>query len=119
MADATYPQNRAYQRQDGRLVVPAGATMEVEVGATVTGLAAVVEQTALADLAGTLTGTVDGTIADVANIALSTGDTYTDTAVNNAVNTAIASVNLQLKELQTKLNAALQKLRDANVIADA
>lgn len=72
---------------------------------------------AVADLAGTLTGTVDGTLADVAAIALSTSDTYTDAAVNTAVNTAITATNLQLKELQTKVNALLAQLRVAAVIA--
>ena len=61
-------------------------------------------------LAGTLTGTVDGTLADVAAIALSTSNTYTDAAVNTAVNTAITSINLQLKELQTTLNAIISAL---------
>lgn len=68
---------------------------------------------AVAALAGTLTGTTDGTLADVADIALSTSNTYTDAAVNAAVNTAIAAVNLQLKELQTTLNAALASLKAA------
>lgn len=72
---------------------------------------------AVADLAGTLTGTTDGTITNVAAIALSTANTYTDAAVNTAVNAAITSVNLQLKELQTKLNAALAALRTAGVVA--
>lgn len=67
-------------------------------------------------LAGTLTGTVDGTIADVAAIALSTSDTYTDAAVNSAVNTAITSTNLQLKELQTKLNAVINALVTAGIM---
>jgi len=61
-------------------------------------------------LAGTLTGTVTGTMADVANIALSTANTYTDAAVNTAVNAAILQVNLELKELQTKLNALIDAL---------
>lgn len=71
------------------------------------------------NLAGTLTGTTDGTLADVADIAISTssGNTYADAAVNTAVNTAIASVNLQLKELQTKLNALMDDLRSAGLIA--
>lgn len=71
----------------------------------------------IGQLGGTLTGTVDGTLADVADIALSTSDTYTDSAVNSVVNTAIASVNLQLKELQTKVNALEQALEDAQVTA--
>lgn len=58
-------------------------------------------------LAGTLTGTVDSTMEDVAAIALSTSDTYTDAAVNAAVNTAITATNLQLKELQTTVNALI------------
>jgi predicted RecA/RadA family phage recombinase len=73
----------------------------------------------VAALAGTLTGTVDGTLADVAAIALSTSNTYTDAAVNSAVNTAITSTNLQLKELQTKLNAILTALKDAEIMASA
>lgn len=71
----------------------------------------------IGQLAGTLTGTVDGTLADVAAIALSTSDTYADSAVNTAVNTAITSVNLQLKELQTKVNALEQALEDAQITA--
>lgn len=69
-------------------------------------------------LTGTLTGTVDGALADVAAIALSTSDTYTDADVNTAVNTAITSVNLQLKELQTKVNAVIAALVTAGIIAD-
>jgi len=67
---------------------------------------------AVTALAGTLTGTVDGTLADVAAIALSTagGNTYSDSAVNTAVNAAITSLNLQLKEIQTVLNAVIVQL---------
>lgn len=64
----------------------------------------------VAELGGTLTGTVTGSMADVADIALSTSNTYTDAAVNAAVNAAIAEVNLQLKELQTQLNALIAAL---------
>jgi len=71
---------------------------------------------AVASLAGTLTGTTDGTLADVADIALSTTDTYTDAAVNTAVNAAILATNLQLKEIQTTLNALLASLRTSNII---
>jgi len=74
--------------------------------------------TSQADLTGTLTGTVDGALANVADIALSTTDTYTDSAVNTAVNAAILDVNLQLKELQTALNAILPA-NDGVVIATA
>ncbi len=99
----------------GSIEAKSGATITVNAGANVTGLAKTT--TALADLGGTLTGAVDGDLADVADIALDTSNTYTDAAVNGAVNTAIASVNLQLKELQAKLNAALAKLRTSGVIA--
>lgn len=58
-----------------------------------------------AALTGTLTGITDGALADVADIALSTLDTYSDAAVNSAVNAAILATNLQLKELQTQVNA--------------
>lgn len=79
----------------------------------------VASQGAISSLAGSLTGTVDGTIADVAAIALSTagGNTYTDAVVNSAVNTAITSVNLQLKELQTKLNEAIARLANSGFSA--
>lgn len=60
-----------------------------------------------ADLAGTLTGSVDGTMEDIADIALSTGNTYTDAAVNTAVNAAILTANLENKEMLTKINAIL------------
>lgn len=77
-----------------------------------------IQAAALADLAGSLTGSVDGALANVAAIALSTsgGNTYSDSAVNTAVNTAITAVNLQLKELQTHVNAILARLRSAKVI---
>jgi hypothetical protein len=71
---------------------------------------------AVADLGGTLTGTVDGTLADIAAIDLDTSNTYTDAAVNTAVNTAITAANLQIKELQTKVNALLAVLRTAKII---
>lgn len=110
-------QPKVYKDENGdRLVVATGGTLLIA-GGTVTGLAAVTTQTAVADLAGTLTGTTDGTLANVAAIALSTSNTYSDSAVNTAVNTAITSVNLQLKELQVKLNATLAALRGAAVIA--
>lgn len=57
-------------------------------------------------LAGSMTGTVDGTIADVAAVSTAGGNTYADSAIN----TAITSINLQLKELQTKLNAVIAVL---------
>jgi hypothetical protein len=72
---------------------------------------------AVVDLAGTLTGTTTGTMADITDIALSTSDTYADAAVNAAVNAAVLELNLQLKELQTKVNEALAALRAAGVIA--
>lgn len=75
----------------------------------------------VAALAGTLTGTTDGTLADVADIAISTagGNTYSDAAVNTAVNAAILSINLQLKELQTTLNAEIAALKAAGLQASA
>ncbi len=60
-----------------------------------------------ATVTGTLTGTTDGALADIADIALSTANTYTDAAVNTAVNAAILAANLQLKELQVALNEVI------------
>jgi hypothetical protein len=73
----------------------------------------------IAALGGTLTGTVDGDLADIADIALDTSDTYADADVNDAVNTAIASANLQIKEIQTKVNAIITALETAGVLADS
>lgn len=70
------------------------------------------------ELGGTLTGSVTGDMADVSDIdvGLSTSDTYSDaavnTAVNDAVNAAVAEINLQFKELQTKFNALIVHMND-------
>lgn len=68
---------------------------------------------AVANLLGTLTGTVDGTMNDIAAVATAGGNTYADAAIN----TAITAINVQLKELQTKLNALLTAQRAAGQIA--
>lgn len=69
----------------------------------------------VAALAGSLTGSVDGTIADVAAVSTAGGNTYSDAAIN----TAIASVNLQLKEIQTVLNATLASIKTASLMASS
>lgn len=80
-------------------------------------------QAAVANLTGTLTGTANGSLADIAATAAACagGATPSATDVDTAVATAVASIvtgtNEQLKELQTKLNAALDALRAAGVIA--
>lgn len=71
---------------------------------------------AVADLTGTLTGTTDDVMEDVADIALSESDTYTDAAVNAAVNAAILTMNLQLKELQVKINELVTALQGSGAI---
>lgn len=47
----------------------------------------------------------------VADIALSTSNTYTDAAVNAAVNTAIASIENNFADLQAKVNAIIAALQ--------
>lgn len=74
-------------------------------------LAAMTNTTALTDNNG---GTADGTVEDVADIALSTSDTYTDAAVNAAVNTAIASISNNFEEVVTQL--ALQRTLNTALI---
>ena len=80
-------------------------------------------QAAVADLAGTLTGTVDGTMVDVAATAGSCagGSSPTaaqvDTAIATAVATIVTGANVQNKEVLTKLNSLLAKLRLAGIIA--
>lgn len=72
-----------------------------------TAIAAVGDLTALTDSTG---GTANDTVAQVADIALSTSDTYTDAAVNSAVNTAIATINDDLADLAAKVNAIIAAL---------
>jgi hypothetical protein len=107
-----------FQQGTGNLIVPNGKKVVFEVGSEAEGLAAVVEQAAVADLGGSLTGTTDGDLADIAAINLSTSDSYTDAAVNTAVNAVVTAANLQIKELQVKVNDLLAKLRLANIIAE-
>ena len=77
-------------------------TEELEVnGVAVTGAGDGLLPVTVTALAGTMTGTTDGTIADVAAVA---GNTTGD------INGAITDVNLQLKELQTKLNELIAAL---------
>lgn len=65
-------------------------------------------------------GTADQTVEDVADIALSTSDTYSDSAVNIAVNTALASIRNNFKEMTTEFalikadTAALKTAADEN-----
>lgn len=70
----------------------------------------------LSDVAA-MTGTVTGGMVDVADIALSTGNSYSDAAVNGAVNTAVGEANLQLKELATKINAIQAALVASGLMA--
>lgn len=91
----------------GELVVTADGTLTIEAGATVEGLAAVVEQPAIADISGT----------NLTPIALDTSDTYTDAAVNTAVNAVITALEARLDAMDAKQNALLAALRTANVIA--
>lgn len=75
-----------------------------------------------ADLTGELTGTANGSLADIAATAgaCAGGATPTADQVDTAIATAVASivtgVNEQNKELQTKINSLLAKLRTVGVI---
>lgn len=79
--------------------------------------AATVLTDSVASLAGTLTGSVDGTLADIAATAGSCAGgaepsaAQVDTAIATAVASIVTGTNLQLKELQTTLNALLAVLR--------
>ena len=59
----------------------------------------------------------DDTIAEIADIALSTSDTYTDAAVNGAVNTAIASITAAIAQLAAKQAEILAALEAASLMA--
>ncbi len=79
-------------------------------------------QAAEADLSGTLTGTANGSLVDVAATAAATAGGATPTAaqVDTGIATAVASivtgVNEQNKEVLTKINAILAKLRIAGIL---
>lgn len=74
------------------------------------------------DLTGMLTGTANGSLADIAATAGSCAGGATPTAaqVDTAIATAVASIvtgtNEQNKELLTKINSLLAKLRTAGII---
>lgn len=80
-------------------------------------------QAAEADLTGTLTGTANGSLADIAASAGACAGgatptaTQVDTAIATAVATIVTGVNEQNKELLTKINAILAKLRTAGIIS--
>lgn len=65
-----------------------------------------------AKLTDSSTGSADGTVAEVADIALSTTDTYTDAAVNNAVNTALGTVNDNMAEMATRINQLIDVVNE-------
>ncbi len=71
----------------------------------------------VAALAGTLTGSVTGTMADVAASACGGGGTPANTDVDTCVASLALAVNLQLKELQTKVNAEIAALKLTNIQA--
>lgn len=139
-ADLTY-QTKNYEAQGGDKWV-IGGTLEIEPGATVTGLAAVVEQTALADLTenggaiggsndgdlpdltataapltGTLTGTTDGALADIAATAGSCGGGATPAAsnVDTAIATAVASIVSGVNTQNKEMQAQINALIADNV----
>ncbi len=116
---------------DGTVGILIGAAVEIAANPSASGIVKLNEsvpsgsegpQAAEADLTGTLTGTVNGSLVDVSATAGACAGGATPTAgnVNTAIATAVASivtgVNEQNKELLTKLNAVLAKLRTAGII---
>lgn len=73
----------------------------------------------VAALAGTLTGSVTGTMANVAASACGGGATPANTDVDTCVASLALAVNLQLKELQTKVNAEIAALKLTNIQASS
>ncbi len=75
-----------------------------------------------ADLTGTLTGTANGSMADIAATAAACAGGATpsaaevDAAIATAVATIVSGVNEQNKELLTKINSLLAKLRTAGIL---
>ncbi len=70
-------------------------------------------------LAGTLTGSVTGTMVDVAADACAGGATPAASDVDTCVASLAVEVNLQLKELQTKVNEEIAALKTALIQASA
>lgn len=73
----------------------------------------------VAALAGTLTGSVTGTMANTSASACGGGATPANTDVDTCVASLATSINLQLKELQTKLNAEIAALKLTNIQASS
>ena len=79
----------------------------------------------IAALTGTLTGTVDGAMVDVAATAAGTagGSSPTaaqvDTGIAAAVATIVTGVNVQNKEMLTKINAIIAALKAYGVISSS
>lgn len=72
-----------------------------------------VKTTTITQLGGTITGaTANNTMTAVADIALSTSNTYTDAAVNAAVNAAIAEIENNFADLQAKVNELVAAMGD-------
>ncbi len=68
----------------------------------------------VANLTGTITGTANGTMEDVAAVTAAGGEATA--AELTAVNTAITAINLQNKELFTKLNELIDDLQGLGLI---
>lgn len=111
---------------------PALASIADFAQASTVAAAASVTAAALTDNSGG-SDTPDGTIGQIADIALSTSDTYSDSAVNTAVNAVVddcanaieecaAQINAlvaDVTELQTQLNALIAALKAANLVASS
>lgn len=82
---------------------------------TIDGVPFTPSASAIVVLGGTITGaTANDTMTAVADIALSTSNTYTDAAVNAAVNAAIAEIENNFADLQTKVNEIITALNAAS-----
>lgn len=68
-----------------------------------------VAQPAVANLTGTITGSANGTMEDVPAVTAAGGEATA--AELTATNTAITAINLQNKELFTKVNEVVDKLQ--------
>lgn len=111
MSDDTY-QTKVYETQGGdELVIASGGRLTIEAGATVTGLAAVTIQAAVADItenSGAIGGTQNGGFSALATAW--DGTKYPTAAESALLIDAI-------RENSAKINDLLAKLRLAGVIA--
>lgn len=106
--------SKEYNLRGNRVVADSFVSLDglvLDVQAVEDAIADKTEVAALVALTDNSGGTANDTIAVIADIALSTSDTYTDAAVNAAVNTALGAIKNDVADLAAKVNAIIAALK--------